>query len=167
MATSTMWQPQAMQATSTMASSNSRIRRGKTIDESWLFQLFKKTMQDHIDAAWGWEELLQKEGFTTSLPARNFTILELDQQAIACMHLSSKSDHLFLDMILVEPAYQRRGFGSKLFEIAREHARQAGLPIQLSVLKTNPAVKFHQHIGFAVIDEDDHSYKMRLEPEAA
>lgn len=150
-----------------MTSSNSLIRRGRTSDEAWLFQLFKKTMQDYIDAAWGWEEILQKEGFTTSLPARNFTILELNQQAIACMHLSSKSDHYFLDMILVEPAYQRRGFGSKLFEIAREQARKTELPIQLSVLKTNPAVKFHQHIGFTVIDEDDHSYKMRLNAAAA
>lgn len=150
-----------------MTTSNSHIRRGKNSDEAWLFQLFKKTMQDYIDAAWGWEELLQKEGFTTSLPARNFTILELDQQSIACMHLSSKSDHYFLDMILVEPAYQRRGFGSKLFDIAREQARKAELPIQLSVLKTNPAVRFHEHIGFAVIDEDDHSYKMRLDVAAA
>lgn len=150
-----------------MTTSNSHIRRGKNSDEAWLFQLFKKTMQDYIDAAWGWEELLQKEGFTTSLPARNFTILELDRQSIACMHLSSKSDHYFLDMILVEPAYQRRGFGSKLFDIAREQARKAELPIQLSVLKTNPAVRFHEHIGFAVIDEDDHSYKMRLDVAAA
>ncbi len=145
-----------------MDSSILTIRRGENSDAAWLFQLFKKTMQDQIDAAWGWEELLQKEGFTTTLPARGFTILELGKQPIASLHLSKKPDHYILDMILVEPALQRRGFGSKLFTLASEQARNAGLPIQLSVLKTNPAVGFHRHLGFAVIDEDRHSFKMRL-----
>ena len=167
MAASTQWQREQQPANPTMIPGNTHIRRGNNSDEAWLFQLFKKTMQDYIDAAWGWEELLQKEGFTTSLPARDFTILELDRQAIACMHLSRKREHYFLDMILVEPAYQRRGFGSKLITVARDQASKDDLPIQLSVLKTNPAVKFHAQLGFAVIDEDDHSYKMRLAATAA
>ena len=150
-----------------MDTSITKIRRGESRDEAWLFQLFKKTMQDQIDAAWGWEELLQKEGFTTSLRSRDFTILELGGLPVACMHLSNKPDHYYLDMILVEPSFQRRGIGSQLFTIARERAAKAGLSIQLSVLKTSPAVAFHKHLGFVVTAEDEHSFKMRLDVVAA
>ncbi len=138
------------------------IRRGDRGDEEWLYRLFKATMQNYIDAAWGWEELLQKEGFTTSLPARNFTVLELNGRAIACMHLSEKPDHFYLDMILVEPDYQRLGIGSKLIRLAQDEADKSNKPILLRVLKTNPAVNFHRALGFDTTKEDEHSYEMKL-----
>ena len=139
------------------------IRRGDRSDEEWLYQLFKKTMQNYIDAAWGWEELLQKEGFSTSLPARDFTVLELHGRAIACMHLSDKPDHCYLDMILVEPDYQRLGIGSKLIGLAQNRAEELCKPIVLRVLKTNPAVNFHKALGFVTTTEDEHSFEMKLE----
>lgn len=146
-----------------MISKELHIRRGDRGDEEWLYRLFKATMQNYIDAAWGWEELLQKEGFTTSLPARDFTILELHGRAIACMHLSEKPDHLYLDMILVEPEYQRLGIGSKLIRLAQDNATKSNKSILLRVLKTNPAVNFHRALGFETTKEDEHSYEMKLE----
>ena len=143
------------------AKTKTRMRRGNSADEPWLFELFKATMRDHIDAVWGWEELLQKEGFNTSLPAKNFLILELESNPVACLHISDKSDHLLLDMILVEPNWQQQGLGSQLIFIAQESARQKEKPIRLSVLKTNPALAFHQKNGFKVIEDDEHSYKMQ------
>ena len=54
------------------------MRRGSNQDEDWLFELFRSTMQNHIDKAWGWDELLQREGFVTTLPAKQFQILQSD-----------------------------------------------------------------------------------------
>lgn len=138
----------------------STIRRGRSSDEQWLFQLFKSTMQDFIDAAWGWQELFQKEGFVTSLPAKNFFILESNDEPIACLHTTDKADHLLLDMILVEPSWQQQGYGTQLMSLAMQEAEQKEKPIRLSVLKSNPAVKFHQKIGFNITDEDEHSFHM-------
>ena len=138
-----------------------KIRKGSAADEQWLFNLFKETMQNFIDGAWGWEELFQKEGFATSLPAKNFLILESENTPIACLHASKKADHLFLDMILVEPAFQRQGFGSQLISLIMQEAKNANMPIRLSVIKANPAVRFHQNLGFEIIEEDEHSYRMQ------
>lgn len=140
---------------------NIEIRRGSEADEQWLFDLFKATMRDFIDAAWGWEELFQKEGFVTSLPAKNFQVLEYGGVAIGCLHISVKENYLVLDMILVEPEFQRQGFGSQLIALAFSDAKKTGLPIRLSVIKTNPAVAFHKDHGFEVVEEDEHSYRMQ------
>ena len=143
---------------------NLKLRRGESSDELWLFQLFKATMQDHIDAAWGWEELLQKEGFLTSLPARNFRILQLDKTNVGCIYLSEKDDHLLLEMILVEPSWQQQGHGQRLIDWAKEEASKRKTSIELSVIRTNPAVQFHLHNGFNIIAEDEHSLKMAWAP---
>lgn len=141
------------------------IRRGSNQDEDWLFELFRSTMQNYIDKAWGWDELLQREGFVTTLPAKQFQILESDGAAIASYHLSEKPQHYFLDMILVIPQQQRRGHGSRMLELIKKTSRESGKPIELSVLKTNPAISFHRHLGFQQLREDRHSIQMRWSPE--
>jgi len=145
-----------------------QFRRGQAGDEQWLFELFRTTMQHHIHAAWGWEELLQREGFVTSLPARGFQILEYRGEAIGSYHLSSKPadtpEQLTLDMIMVEPVYQGQGFGRLMMAHVKDAGRAAGLPVQLNVLKTNPAVSFHRRCGFTDLSSDEHSLVMILQP---
>lgn len=144
----------------TVTDLTTRMRSGDASDESWLFNLFKTTMRDYIDAAWGWEELLQKEGFTTTLPAKNFSILENAEHPIGCIHISRKDEYLLVDMILVEPEYQQQGYGVELMRLAQKQAQDEELPLCLSVLKTNPAVNFHLKVGFKIKEEDEHSLRM-------
>lgn len=140
------------------------LRRGQHEDQDWLFELFRDTMQDYIDAAWGWDELLQREGFNTSLPTTSFQVLELAGKAVASYHITQRSDHILLDMILVEPDHQRQGLGHYMMQQIQCQARSLNLPIQLSVLKTNPALHFHRVCGFQPSKEDEHSLQMRWSP---
>lgn len=138
-----------------------QFRRGNADDEEWLFELFRKTMQPYIAAAWGWEELLQREGFVTSLPARGFQVLEYSDNRVGSYHVSRQPGHLLLDMILVEPQCQRQGFGSLMMAHLQEQARSLALPIRLRVLRSNPAISFHQRCGFSIADGDEHSLDMQ------
>jgi len=137
-----------------------QLRRGDIDDQDWLFDLFRLTMQNYIDKAWGWDELLQREGFITSLPARNFQILLSANERVGSFHLTEKADHILLDMILVVPSRQRQGFGRYMMQHAKQKSLSSGRPLRLSVLKTNPAVHFHRAAGFPQIGEDAHSYQM-------
>ncbi len=140
------------------------FRRGCAEDQEWLFQLFRTTMQDFIDRAWGWEELLQREGFATTLPAREFQIVIANEAPVASYHLTPKSDHLLLDMIMVEPSYQGRGYGALMMAAIKKQARTQQLPVRLSVLQTNPAIGFHTHQGFVEYSRDKHSLQMHWIP---
>lgn len=141
-------------------SDNYIFRVGKASDEIWMFDLFRRTMQHYIEAAWGWDEQLQREGFLTSLPIRQFQLLESREQLMGGFHLSEKPDHFILDMILVEPAHQRQGWGTLMAAEIKRTAKRNRKPVRLSVLKTNPAVDFHYKLGFEEIEQDEHSIKM-------
>lgn len=141
-------------------SSQLKLRKGVAEDQDWLFELFRHTMQNYIDKAWGWDELLQREGFTISLPAKQFQVLFKGQEKVGSYHVSEKPEFLLLDMILVNPAQQRQGCGRFMMDRIKQQSIASNKPIHLSVLKTNPAVKFHRASGFEHIEEDAHSLRM-------
>lgn len=136
------------------------FRQGQAEDSDWLFLLFRETMQDYIDDTWGWDELLQREGFLLSLPAKNFRILEFNSQAAGGYHITKKDDHVLLDMIIVKPEVQGNGLGRLMMNEIQEFSQKENKPIHLSVLKTNPAIQFHVVCGFQQVEEDNHSVKM-------
>lgn len=136
------------------------FRNGCTDDEEWMFGLFKRTLQHYVESAFGWDELLQEESFITSLPIKQFQILVLDNHPIGAYHISTKSDHLVLDMILVEPKFQSQGWGRSLLKQVKTESRKLGRPVRLSVLKANPAVDFHLKEGFEEFASDEYSIKM-------
>ena len=139
---------------------NIKFRAGTIKDDEWIFDLFKRTMQHYVESAWGWDELLQKESFKTSLPIKQFQLLCIDDEAVGGYHISDKEDHLLLNMILLEPDFQRQGLGAEMLARIKSQAKQLKKTVWLSVLKTNPAVDFHLKAGFKEVKSDKHSIKM-------
>lgn len=136
------------------------MRQGEPADMDWLYQTFKRTMQSFIKETWGWDELLQEHSFYENLPAKSFSIATLDGD-VGALNLREKEDHLWLEMVLVLPDYQRQGIGRFMLEYAQRQARKAKKPLRLSVLKLNPARGFYRHMGFEQSDFDQWSYKMQ------
>ncbi len=133
---------------------------GTALDQEWLYSLFRTTMQKHIESAWGWDEPLQRISFNTSLPATHFKILLEDEIRIGGYHITTNSDHIVLDMILVEPQQQRKGYGQVMMEQIKREAFSKRRPIRLSVLSSNPAIEFHKSMGFEITNTDSKSVKM-------
>tara|TARA_R100001377_G_scaffold82050_1_gene62017 strand:+ start:2400 stop:2885 length:486 start_codon:yes stop_codon:yes gene_type:complete len=137
------------------------MRQGQPADMEWLYQTFKITMQSFIAQTWGWDELLQEHSFYENLPAKSFAIATLAERDVGALNLREKTDHLWLEMVLVLPDYQGRGIGRFMLEYAQRQARKAQKPLRLSVLKLNPAHDFYQHMGFERSAVDQWSYKMQ------
>ncbi len=117
-------------------------------------------MHDFINAAWGWNELFQREGFRTNLPGKGFKILDQNEERVGGYHLQKKSDHFWLEMILVRPEMQKKGYGALMMQDILSRAVSNDKPIRLSVLKNNPAKDFYLKYGFIIYAKDDHSCKM-------
>lgn len=137
-----------------------RMRQGEPADMGWLYQTFKRTMQDFISDTWGWDELLQEHSFFENLPAKSFAIAT-QANDVGALNLREKADYLWLEMVLVLPDYQGRGIGRLMLEYAQDKAIEAKKPLRLSVLKLNPAHNFYRHMGFEQSDVDQWSYKMQ------
>ncbi|NKB33546.1 MAG: GNAT family N-acetyltransferase [Pseudomonadales bacterium] len=124
------------------------------------FSYIRRTMRHFVESAWGWDEILQRESFISSLPIKEFQILSHNNIPVGGYHTSDNSDHLLLNMILVEPDLQRQGLGNLMLDRIKQEARVGNKAIRLSVLKTNPAIDFHLKAGFEELESDEHSVKM-------
>jgi ribosomal protein S18 acetylase RimI-like enzyme len=73
-------------------------------------------------------------------------------------------DHLFLDEIALVPTARCRGLGSELVRLAMARARDADLPLRLSVLFNNPAQRLYTRLGFVVTHVEHPRVKMAWTP---
>jgi len=70
---------------------------------------------------------------------------------------------LYLAQIFIDAAFQRRGIGTEVIQGLIDQATQAGQPVTLGVIKTNPARHLYQRLGFRITQENGHKFYMRRE----
>ncbi|MBO1110560.1 GNAT family N-acetyltransferase [Bordetella petrii] len=62
--------------------------------------------------------------------------------------------------VQVAPQYQGRGLGARLLREVLAQADAAGLPAQLDVLKTNPARRLYERLGFRIVADTGAEFHM-------
>ena len=70
----------------------------------------------------------------------------------------------FLAAIEIAPPHQRQGVGSAIITRLCLDADAMGLPVDLRVLKVNPAIDLYQRLGFIVTGAIDTHFMMRRQP---
>jgi GNAT superfamily N-acetyltransferase len=73
-------------------------------------------------------------------------------------------DSLFLVQLFLEPDCQGKGIGTEILNRLMGDASQSGMPMTLGVVKTNPARRLYERLGFKITHEDDRKFYMRYEP---
>lgn len=136
------------------------FRKAEMEEMDWAYELFKAGMQQYITETWGWNELFQRHSFQVNLPASSFIIASINNEDIGGYCIKYKPDHWHLEMLLLEPKRQRQGLGTQIMQHIMQQAGQQQLPVQLNVLKNNPAHDFYRVLGFKVYAEDVFRYKM-------
>ncbi|MDH5231463.1 MAG: GNAT family N-acetyltransferase [Gammaproteobacteria bacterium] len=129
-------------------------------DETWLFDLYQRCLKSYIESTWGWDEVVQKQYFLGPLHPSLFKIISVQQQNVAVYLVKQKNDHIWLEMLLVEPAWQRKGIGSFVMEELKQQAKQQQQSIKLSVIKVNPVIGFYKKHGFTIIARDDATFQL-------
>jgi GNAT superfamily N-acetyltransferase len=138
------------------------FRTAEIEEMDWAYQLFKEGLQQYIAQTWGWNELFQRHSFLANLPASSFVIITRDEDDVGGYCLKHKSDHLYLEMLLLTASAQRKGIGTQVMKLLIAQANDRSLPIRLSVLRNNPAHLFYRQLGFDVIAEDNFRYEMSI-----
>ena len=140
-------------------------RKARPREMDWVYRIFKAGMQSYITRTWGWDELFQEHSFFDNLPASSFVIASAETPDrgnldIGGYCLKQKPDHLYLEMLLLDAAWQRQGYGSAIMTDVMRQAGKLDYPVRLSVLKINPAFHFYHRLGFVVESEDEIRYRM-------
>ena len=121
-------------------------------------------MRPHIEAQHGsWDADFQAAKFADVSAIAGHQIILLNGMDIGCLHTDEFSDHIRLYRIWLLPEYQNQGLGSQVLESLINRADELGLPLKLTVLRSNPAKQLYERLGFSVKKETDSHYEMRRE----
>ena len=76
----------------------------------------------------------------------------------------TRGNALFIAQLFVETRFQRRGIGTEVMNRILIKARAEGRPITLGVVKSNPARRLYERLGFRITHEDNRKFYMKREP---
>jgi ribosomal protein S18 acetylase RimI-like enzyme len=118
---------------------------------------------------WGWNHDVQATRFRDAF-ATNLTELQIIQCAaerIGYIQVIEEPTRVFLAAVEIAPSHQRRGIGTSLIEDVCKRGDSIGLPVELQVLKVNPAKHLYERLGFSTQAETETHYLMRRAPGGA
>jgi ribosomal protein S18 acetylase RimI-like enzyme len=96
--------------------------------------------------------------------AAQVRLIAQDHNDAGWLQTVTRTDASYLSQIYVARAFQGRGIGSAVVQGLIDECEKAGRPLDLSVVRTNPAVRFYKRLGFYVTSENEQKYFMRRAP---
>ncbi len=142
-------------------------------DEAFLFALYASVRKEELDA-WGWDmeqrESFLKQQFRAQRQSYRVQFAQADDRIIVngsqvvgrMMVLRGQSEFRLIDISLL-PEFRNAGIGTRLLRDFLEEAFEAGKPLRLQVLKTNPAVRLYTRLHFTITGHDDLYLQMEVE----
>jgi ribosomal protein S18 acetylase RimI-like enzyme len=88
-------------------------------------------------------------------------IITLNGTDIGWLQSFEKDNALFLGQLFVDGALRRQGIGTQVVKGLIEEAARAGRTVTLGVVKTNPAVRLYERLGFRTTNEDERKFYMQ------
>jgi len=146
-----------------------RVRRSIASDHDFLWWLHRVTMKEYVDRTWGWDEEFQALAFRKAFATdrKEVRIVESAGERIGYLRVAQEPSRFFLAAIEIAPSHQGRGIGTSLIEGVCKRADSLGLPVELQVLKVNPARQLYERLGFLVQGETATHTLMRRDARSA
>jgi ribosomal protein S18 acetylase RimI-like enzyme len=88
-------------------------------------------------------------------------IITLDGTDIGWLQSTELDDALFLAQLFVETSFQGRGVGTQVMNGLIGEATRAYRAVTLGVVKSNPALRLYERLGFHITHQDDLKFYMR------
>jgi ribosomal protein S18 acetylase RimI-like enzyme len=155
---------------------NPILRPAVPQDREFLFLLYAST-RAHEVAAFGWaaaqqEAFLrmqfnaQQQWYETVYSQAEHQIIENTSGPIGRMIVLREHDAMHLVDISLLPEYRGQGIGAELIRSLISHCARLGASLRLQVLKTNPALRLYERLGFVRSGEDQMYVQMELRSKA-
>ena len=105
--------------------------------------------------------------FSERWSAAETRIITRDGADIGWLQAALDGDALFLKQLFVDAALRGQGIGTQVMRRLIDEATRAGRGMTLGVVKTNPALRLYQRLGFAVTHADARKLYLRRERTAS
>ncbi|MEQ0559582.1 GNAT family N-acetyltransferase [Amycolatopsis sp. NEAU-NG30] len=126
------------------------LRRLRSGDDEFCFQLHRSALGEYVDAVWGWDERAQREYHERNFDAAHTQIITVDGHDAGALTVLDNGTEVVLGLIELDPVYQGRGFGGHVVKALVAEAAARGQDVVLEVLDVNTRAKaFYERLGFA------------------
>jgi len=142
---------------------NIALRQAVESDIDFLVELRNSTMRDYLEEIGmpiSLEDYLDRIHYRFDCAQ----IVTLDDVPIGLFKAEFQPENnlWYLIQIQIHPGYQNAKIGTHLIHSLIEKAKQSSANVGLSVIKTNPAYKLYQSLGFEKIGENQYEYELEL-----
>lgn len=146
-------------------------------DEAFLFEVYASTRKEELDA-WGWDDTQRKAFLEMQFRAQHMSyraqfpnadhqiILKGDRPIGRIMVTRTDNEFRLVDIALLSES-RGSGIGTQLVKAIIDEASQAGKPLRLQVLRTNPAARLYERLGFTVVGDDGLYVQMEIAADSA
>ena len=139
------------------------LRQATVADTKFLWDVFRISMKDYITQTRGeWNEQREESQFRNQLDLSAAQVIRSNDLAVGFIIAPIKDSAREIHTICIVPEHQRKGIGTEVLRRAVAQAREQKISLYLSVLKVNPARRLYERLGFEVIEETKHHFRMKF-----
>ena len=153
------------------------LRPATAADHDFLLAVFSSTRADELQAL-AWNPIqaqafiniqfnAQQQSYRSNYPSAENNIIFLGEEPIGRILVDRSGDAIHLVDIAILTNYRKRHVGSTLLENLIAEAVAGNKPVEFSVFKENPAVRFYERLGFSKVADDGAYLRMRKLPDAS
>lgn len=138
------------------------LRTASKEDVPFLLELRQQTMNAYLIASGlnpSLEEHMQRILFRFDCAQ----IIFLANDPVGLLKVARDGKDWHLIQIQLVPFLQGKGVGTQLIQSVIDQARSTGASIGLNVLKSNPARRLYERLGFSVVTETARGLEMQLQ----
>jgi ribosomal protein S18 acetylase RimI-like enzyme len=141
-------------------------------DEPFLFEVFAATRLDEFrfleeqqkQALIRMQYNAQRFQYDEGFPQAESRIILLDDRPVGRMLVDESEREFVLVDIALLPQHRKSGIGTQLLKELLNRAVVARKPIRLHVLKSNPALRLYERLGFSRVADESMYLEMVFEP---
>lgn len=135
---------------------NLHLRAATPADHPFLRRLNREAYEALAVRLFGsWDDEKQRVRLENKLRDLRFRIIELDAYAVGALASTEREDHVFLNEMLILPAFQGRGIGSVVLRLELRDAQAKGKPLRLHTARLNRAQELYRRHGFRETGRDE------------
>jgi GNAT superfamily N-acetyltransferase len=130
-------------------------------NEDFIFDAFKAALKEYVSCAWGWDDAQQRKGLLASAPIQQFQLIRLGRDPVGALLLQKREHDHYLRTMFLLPPHQRQGIGRLIISALQQEATAAVKPLQLRVIRVNPARRLYERMGFTILQEEEKTLLMQ------
>jgi ribosomal protein S18 acetylase RimI-like enzyme len=140
-----------------------KLRQATPADTKFLWDAFRASMKDYITQARGeWNEQREEYQLRHQLDLPAAQVICGNNLEVGFIIAPIKDSAREIHTICIVPEHQNRGVGTEVIRSVIAEGGTQKMPLYLSLLKVNPARRLYERLGFEVIEETKHHFRMKF-----